>query len=237
MFGFSKASSQGLRGEGGHHVPLRCRCVRRRRESLAPFARVMLRSASDTKAGETVRAGLRRCASGERRRAPRRRRGFVRTNTARGGPARGRQHRAPKGHPCDGGRTVGCRPASVHAARKQVHARSTPPNAPSACPGGRATAWAPPLLAGTSARDVERERGHCEKSPHTLPRMAGDRLSAPSDFSRREAPAGGLTDASSARLTNGCVAHARDEARPGPPSPQKKTAPAGHVQGTWWMSS
>jgi len=33
------------------------------------------------------------------------------------------------------------------------------------------------------------------------------------------------------------VAHARDEARPGPPSPQKKAAPVGHVHGTWWMSS
>ena len=33
------------------------------------------------------------------------------------------------------------------------------------------------------------------------------------------------------------MAHARDEARPGPPSPQKKAAPVGHVHGTWWMSS
>jgi len=93
------------------------------------------------------------------------------------------------------------------------------------------------VLAGTRPKDVERVRGKRDRSPHTLPRMAGDRLSAPSDCSRWEAPVGGLTYASSARLTNGCVAHARDEARPGPPSPQKKAAPAGHVQGTWWRSS
>jgi len=37
MCGCSQASSQGLGGGGGHQVPLRFRCVRRRRESLAPF--------------------------------------------------------------------------------------------------------------------------------------------------------------------------------------------------------
>ena len=57
MFGCSKASSLGLGGAGGHQVPLRFRCVRHRREALAPFARVMLRSAGVAKAGETVRAG------------------------------------------------------------------------------------------------------------------------------------------------------------------------------------
>jgi len=67
--------------------------------------------------------------------------------------------------------------------------------------------------------------------------MAGDRLLAPPDCSRREARVGGLKYVSSARLTNRCVARARDEARPGPASPQKKAAPAGHVQGTWWGSS
>jgi len=70
-----------------------------------------------------------------------------------------------------------------------------------------------------------------------LPHMAGDRLSAPSECPRREAPVGGLTCRSSARLTNGCVAHGREEARPVPPSPQRKAARAGHVQRTWWRSS
>jgi len=139
--------------------------------------------------------------------------------------------------------TIGCRTASGHAARKRVrcgHTRGTPPHASSACLGGRETAWAPPVLAGTRPKDVERPacaRGQRDKSPHTLPRMAGDRLSAPSDCSRREVPVGGLTCGSSARLTNGCVAHARDEARPHPPASQKRAAPAEHVQGTWWRSS
>jgi len=57
MFGGSNRSSPGLGGGGGHHVPSRFRCVRRGRESLAPFARVMLRSAGVAKAGETVSAG------------------------------------------------------------------------------------------------------------------------------------------------------------------------------------
>jgi len=57
MCGCSQASSQGLGGGGGHQVPLRFRCARRRRESLAPFPRVMLRSAGVAKAGETVNAG------------------------------------------------------------------------------------------------------------------------------------------------------------------------------------
>ena len=128
------------------------------------------------------------------------------------------------------------RPRSAKMIRV-LAARGTPPNALSECLGGRATAWAPPVLSGTRPKNVERARGQRDRSPHPFPRMAGDRLSAPSDCSRREAPVGGLTCASRARLTNGCVAHARDEARPGPPSPQKKAAPAGHVQGIWWRSS
>jgi len=96
------------------------------------------------------------------------------------------------------------------------------------------------VLTGTRPKDFKRParaRGQRDRSPHTLHRMAGDRLWAPSDYSRREAPVGGPMCGSSARLSNGCVAHARKEARPGPPSPQKKAVPAGHVQGTWWRSS
>jgi len=119
--------------------------------------------------------------------------------------------------------TVGGRPASVHAARKRVgwgHTRGTPPHAPSACLVGRATAWAPPVLAGTRPKGVERTaraRGQRDRSPNTSPRTARDRLSAPSDCSRWEALIGGPTCRRCARLTNGCVAHARDQARPGPP--------------------
>ena len=124
-------------------------------------------------------------------------------------------------------------PACVRLRRAKASrvwaARGIPPNAPSACLGGKATACAAPVLSGTRPKNVERARGQRDRSPHTLPHVAGDRLSAPSDCSRREAPLSGLTCASRARLTNGCVAHARDEGRPGPPSPQKKAAPAGHV--------
>jgi len=41
MLACLQAFSQGLGGGGGHRVPLRLRCVRRRRVSLAPFPRVM----------------------------------------------------------------------------------------------------------------------------------------------------------------------------------------------------
>jgi len=67
--------------------------------------------------------------------------------------------------------------------------------------------------------------------------MAGDRLWALLDCSRRKVPVGVPTCGSSARLSNKCVAHARNEAHPGPPSPQKNAVPAGHVQGTWGRSS
>jgi len=66
------------------------------------------------------------------------------------------------------------------------------------------------VLTGTRPKDFKRParaRGQRDRSPHTLHRMAGDRLWAPSDCSRREAPVGGPTCGSSARLSNGCVAH------------------------------
>jgi len=109
----SQAASQGLGGGWGHQVPLRFRCVRRRVKTLALFPRVMLRGAGFAKAAETVNASLRSRASGLRRRTPRRRRWIVRTHTARGGPARGSHHRAPKGDACDGGRPLaaGLRPS------------------------------------------------------------------------------------------------------------------------------
>jgi len=85
--------------------------------------------------------------------------------------------------------------------------------------------------------------GLCAHTRHAADPCAGDSTGPRKDASATvrgplatEAPFSGLTCASRARLTNGCVARARDEARPGPPSPQKKAAPAGHVQGIWWMS-
>ena len=58
-------------------------------------------------------------------------------------------------------------------------------------------------------------------SPQSLPRVSGNRLSVPSDFSRREACRGVPTRGRSASLKNVWEASARVEARPGPLAPQK----------------
>ena len=85
-------------------------------------------------------------------------------------------------------------------------------------------------------RPPTRARGQRDRSLQSLSRVVGDRLSVPSDCSRREASLCGPTRGSSARLTHVCVANARVEARRGPLAPQKNAAPAGPAQENWWRS-
>jgi len=85
-------------------------------------------------------------------------------------------------------------------------------------------------------RPRTRARGQRDRSPQSLSRVAGDRLSVPSDCSRREASLCEPTRWSSARLTNVRVANACVEAFPGPLAPKEKAAPAGPAKGNWWRS-
>jgi len=252
----SQASSQGLEGEGGHQVPLRLFCVRRRREALAPLSCVMLGSEGVVKTrGEGVRGLKTPCEWGTEAGAAVPPAGYAHTN----GTRRSRARETPPGRHSACLRrwaTIGFPPASVHASRRG--SRQTRPWHTTACllcvPGWEGDGLGP---ARTGPQEDKRGRasnpreGTTRQAPPPPDPGEGTTRQVPSIAASRGrrpplGPLGLLTQGGVSWRTHAWELRTRDErvggarailCRPSPARATDKAATARPAQGNWSRSS